>query len=101
MTSKVLIERAPGGWVDRYRAYEVIVNGELRTELWRGEKRAIEVDPGEIEIFLRIDWCRSRILRIDASSESDIRLCCRSRSVLTIFYGITFGRDNYVQLEAI
>lgn len=59
----------------------------------------IDVDPGEIEIFIRIDWCRSRVVRVTATDGAELRLRCRPRSLVTAFYGITFGRSNYVQLE--
>jgi hypothetical protein len=96
----ILIERAQGGWVDRYRAYEVVVNGESRAELRRGEKQAIKVDSEEIEIFLRIDWCRSRTVRLSLAEGTEARLFCRPRRLLTAFYGITFARDDYVRLES-
>jgi len=99
MTCRLVIERSPKGWVDRFRAYEIVVNGQVRGELRPGETREVSVEPGEAGIFLRIDWCKSRTLRVHASSESETRLTCRPRSIWTAIYGITFGRGNYVQLE--
>jgi hypothetical protein len=97
--AKLYIERTLHGYVDRWRSYEVIVNGKPRGELGRGEATMIEVDPGEVEMYMKIDWCRSRILRMTLDPGAEIRLLCRPRSIFTAFYGITFGRNNYVQLE--
>lgn len=99
MIAQFQIERSPHGYVDRYRSYEVIVNGEAHSELRRGEKKTIEVEPGEIEVFLKIDWCRSRVLRLMVDAGSEIRLFCRPRRLLTAFYGLTFGRHNYILIE--
>jgi len=94
------ISRPARGYVDRWRSYGVIVNGELRAQLHRGETTSIEVEPGQIEIFIKIDWCRSRVVQMALSPESEAHFVCRPRSVVTALYGITFARDNYVHLEA-
>jgi hypothetical protein len=99
MTARLHIERAPRGYVDRWRSYEVFVNGELRAELRRGETATIEVDSGPVEVFVKIDWCKSRVTQMNLDPGAEARLVCRSRHPLTALYGITFGRDNYVQLE--
>lgn len=99
MTTRVLLKRVSNGWVDRYRAYEVIVNGEPRADLKRGEQISLEVDPGHVQIQLRIDWCKSRPIEMDLSLGQEAQITCRPRTILTVFYGVTFGRDNYMQLE--
>lgn len=99
MTAWLHIERASRGFVDCFRAYEVIVDGELRDEIRFGEKRTIEVDSGQVEVFMRIDWCRSRIVRMSLEPGSEQRRFCRPRSLLTAFHGFTLGRENYIQVE--
>jgi len=97
--AKVRISRTAGGYVDRWRSYEVIVNEEVRAKLLPGEATTIEVDAGQVDVFIGIDWCRSRAVRMDLPPGSEAQLLCRPRSLLTAFYGITFGRKNYVRLE--
>lgn len=97
--AKVHIERSDSGWVDRARAYDVIINQELRGKLKRGDQTEIDVRPGQQSIYLKIDWCRSRILRVDVEPGSSVWLRCQPRNPLTAIYGITFGRKNYVRLE--
>jgi hypothetical protein len=99
MTGRLVVERASSGWVDRFRAYQIVVDGETRAEICRGEAQEVEVDPGEVEVFLRVDWCKSRAMRVQIAPGVEARLACRSRSVLTALYGITIGRDDYVRLE--
>lgn len=99
MTAYINIERRDGGWRDRYRAYEVLVNGSKRADLWRGDRKRIEVEPGVVEVYLKIDWAKSRIINLDLRPDSEARLRCSPRSLFTTLYGITFDRNNYVRLE--
>jgi hypothetical protein len=99
MSATVVISRTPGRLRDRYRAYEVIVNDQLRGELDRGDKESFEVSPCEVEIYLKINWCKSQLVRLDISSGTEVRLVCQPRNILTALYGITFGRNNYIQLD--
>lgn len=99
MSTQLHMERASAGYVDRYRAYKVIVNGEPKAELRRGDVKKIDVDPGEIEVYLKIDWCSSRKIRIALKTGETVRVCCRPRSLATAFYGLTFGRHDYVHLQ--
>lgn len=99
MTAKLHLERAPGCWADSLRAYEVILNEEKRAELRPGEKRTIEVDPGQVEIYLRLDYARSRSIALRLEQGSEVRLFCRPRSALTPLYRATLGRNNYMRLE--
>jgi len=100
MNSKLHIERSPRGYVDRWRSYDVVVNGKVRAQLRRGETATIEVEPGQLEVHIEIDWCRSQLALMNLDPGSEGQLLCRPRSLLTAFYGITFGRDTYIHLEA-
>lgn len=63
-TAIVLIERPDRGFPDRYRSYEVIVNGRKRAEIWRGEKKRIEMEPGVVQVYMKIDWGKSREMEL-------------------------------------
>lgn len=99
MTAFICIGRPDKGYRDRYRSYEVIVNGSKRAVLWRGDSEKIEIDPGAVEVYVKIDWCKSRTLVLSLEPGSEARLRCRPRSALTALYGITFGRNSYIRLE--
>lgn len=99
MKPKLFIERASRGWTDRFRAYEIFVNEEPRGEVRRGGQVAVEVDPGPIELRLKIDWCRSRLLRFDLKPGDEIHVYCRPRWLLTALYAVAFARNDYMQIE--
>lgn len=100
MTTVIITRRTADGWRDRYRPYGVIVDDKHRADLWPGEESRIEVCPGQMEVYLKIDWCTSRPLQVNLKAGSENRFVCRSRSLLTAIYGVTLGRHNYIQVEA-
>lgn len=100
MTAFLNIERSDDGWVDRYRAYEVIVNGQKRADLRRGEQRTIEVGSGQIVVVVKIDWCSSHPLTIaEPEAGSELRIHCRPSNLMAALYSMVFARDNYIRLE--
>lgn len=70
-------------FVDHLRAYHVLLDGDQIGEIRSGE------------------WCRSRKIQLDLDAESSVRLRCRPSNLLTVFYGITFGRHEYIKVEVV
>jgi len=95
---KIRIGRIDGGWVDRARPYDVVVNDVARGRLRRGEETEIDVDPGVQVVYLKLDWCRSKSVRLELEPGEEVELRCKPRSPLTVLYGITLGRKNYMSL---
>jgi hypothetical protein len=67
--TKINIERSSGGWVDRARSYDVIVDDEPCGRLGHGEQVGFDVEPGEHSVYLGIDWCRSDMLKLKLDPE--------------------------------
>jgi hypothetical protein len=63
-------------WTDRVRAYHILVDGAERGAIRQKEKVDIEVSPGPHRVQLKVDFCSSPELAVDASG--DVRLGCRS-----------------------
>lgn len=99
--AEIQLVRQGGRWVDRLRAYHVRLDGGQIGEVRAGETLHFEVGPGHHEVQLKIDWCWSRKIQLDLDAGSSVQLRCRSRSLLTAFYGMTFGRRDYIKVEMI
>lgn len=97
--ARLLVKRVSKSWVDRYRAYEIVVNGEVRAQIRRGEQVTVEVDPGQVDAHLRIDWCKSRPVKLNLALGQVALITCRPRSLFTALYGVTVGRNDYIQLD--
>ena len=85
--------------MDRIRAYKVFVDGEFVGKLGNDSSAQFPVEPGEHEIQLRIDWARSRCIRVRATPETPTRLLCSGRPTWQALYWATFGLRNYIRFE--
>ncbi len=99
-SAKIHIRRVAKGWADRRRAYEVIVDGGSKGSLKPGDELDIEVEPGRQEIYLKIDWGRSRTFDLELGAGAEARLECGPRNALGALYWITLGRKSYIRLES-
>jgi hypothetical protein len=74
--SVIALSRAPGGWRDRLRRYQVVLDGEQVAAIKRGERIDLPVSPGTHSIFLKIDWARSPRLQLDIAPGQVVTLEC-------------------------
>lgn len=65
MTSIVITRDS--GLTDRARKYRVICNSIECGLIGNGETRKFDLSPGDYEVFLKIDWCRSNKLKVTLS----------------------------------
>ena len=98
--SRIEVSRRAGGWSDRARKYKVLVDGEEVATVGAGESVGAEVDAGEHELQLKLDWCRSRPQTVTLSASETARFECHPNSnPLTVLYYISLGADNYIGLS--
>jgi hypothetical protein len=95
----MIINRVSHGYTDRFRAYEIWIDGNLAGKIRRGERQRIEVAAGEHEVCLRIDWCRSPSVRVRLGIGESVELSAGPNAhPLAILYYLTFGRSRYIRL---
>jgi hypothetical protein len=102
----VSLRRLAGFRVDRRRAYRVCIDGETAGKIKPGEAQVFEISPGQHELQLKIDWCTSDRLKIDAGDTGQAKFLCKPRATqgsrmrlgFQILYAITWGRTRYIDL---
>lgn len=72
----IVLSRRRGGYRDIMRSYLVIVDGKELAKIKRGQTVELPVAAGAHEVFLKIDWCRSPTLNVDAAAGEVIKLFC-------------------------
>ncbi len=85
---------------DFFRAYAVILDGNIVGKLRRGESKTFEIAAGRHELWLKIDWCESP--RCQFTVDDDAHLEFRARSnpkKLVTLKDITAGRLSYLMLQ--
>lgn len=91
----ITLTRVPGGWRDRLRRYQVIVDDEQVAMIKRGERLSLPVTPGRHTVFLRISWARSPALEVDVAPGEAVALEC-APGVVPPFGP---GADAYIELR--
>jgi hypothetical protein len=90
------------GYADRLRAYTVVLDGEVVGKIKNGQRLELNVTPGEHQLHLKIDWCRSNFVDFQFEGAPVAFECGsnfrRKKLPGAIFY-VTFGRHKYIWLE--
>jgi hypothetical protein len=95
----IQLER-PTAYVDKLRAYKVMVDGTEVGTIKQGTTEAFTVVPGSHEVQLKLDWALSPPLTVDVPAGGTTELRCRPRgNPLTALWYSTFGRKRYLVLE--
>src|SRR4051794_15244044 len=102
MPASLTVERIENAWIDRARAYKVMVDGNEVGRVRRGETQTFQIAPGPHEVHMGIDWARSPSVEGDFAEGGDTRLRCGpNANPLTVLWFTTFGRKKYVRLERV
>ncbi len=97
--ASIQIDRDANLWADRARAYHVLIDGHDEGNIRRGELKTFEVSEGQHEVFLKIDWVRSKSIVLDLDQGEKATLSCGARSPILALYWATLGRKRYPRLE--
>jgi hypothetical protein len=102
MAAQIHVDRAANAWIDRARAYKLVVDGQPIGEIRRGESKVFDVPAGAHEVNMKIDWALSPPVALDLPEGGSARLQCRPRAnLLTVLWYTIFARKRYLVLEQI
>lgn len=91
------------GYADRVRKYKVICNGEEVAKIGNGESIEFETKPGEKEIYLKIDWCRSNKIIVNVPPGGEVSLqagsSLRGTAVFMAIVYVLFMPHKYLWLR--
>jgi hypothetical protein len=95
----VEIERKKLAFADNARKYKIVIDGDQRGTIGRGETVRHEVGPGAHTVKLTINWCSSEQLSIDVADGETVRLRCEPRANgITALWYVSFGRARWIRL---
>jgi hypothetical protein len=101
-TAVIEVQRETRPRVDRLKRYRVIVDGEMVGRLRRGETGSYVTSAGEHEVWIRIDWCRSPVVKLALREGDSVRLeCAGSRSIAKAIFRAVVRPSAYLQLEVV
>ncbi|WP_440895491.1 hypothetical protein ACS127_13140 [Amphibacillus sp. Q70] len=92
---------------DMVRAYKIILDGKKVGQIKNDQQIELEVLPGEHQLYLKIDWCRSNIIEFKQDDRMIEFECGNSVEAknfwlpfIEIFY-IIFKRKEYLWLKKV
>jgi len=109
----IALNRSPGGWRDSRRSYSVVLDGQKVAKVRRGERLELPVLVGRHEIYLKIDWCTSQTVELEATPGAVIEMFCEPEpegafterpddptwlDVRELAEDLTGGRNWYIRL---
>jgi hypothetical protein len=101
-TARIRLERARGGYTDRLRAYQVMLDGTLAGQVKRGQTLVLETEPGTHHVQLTIDWAKSQLVQVELQPGQEVRLRCWPKAnAVSALYRATLGASDYIGLEVV
>ena len=101
-----IVVSRPKQYADRVRAYKLFIDGQPAAEIKGGQEIRLEVPQNGKKLLAKIDWCTSNELDLSTVHNDDkieIMNAMRGKQWIPfyVFYAITFGRKQYLQLRTI
>jgi hypothetical protein len=98
--AKIVLTREPKAWRDSLRSYGLIVDGERVAKIRQGQRIEHPLPPGEHEVYMKISWCQSPVLRLQAAPGEVISLHCAPGGSTAQGLGDALARTNaYISLR--
>ena len=92
-------------YADKIRGYHLVLDGKKVKKIGNGEAVDLLVQPGDHELFLKIDWCRSnKIVFSISEGQTKTFECGPSLTGINLLFGfvyITFLKNSYLWLKQI
>ena len=87
-------------YVDRVRAYKVMLDGDELGRIKNDTTSTFSVPPGAHELHLKVDWASSPVVSFDVAPGQEVRYACRptTNAFFALIYSL-FARKNYITLE--
>ena len=85
-------------WIDRARAYKILVDGELKGTVRAGETLVLAIDPGRHKIQARLDWTGSAPMLIDVGPGATIEMRVETPANPFTLLWFAWGTRRYLRL---
>lgn len=98
-TATITVHRTPGGNRDRMRGYKILIDNDVAGTVKPGEQLTVPVTPGPHKVQMKVDWCTSPTLTINAAPGTNTALSCApaGSALMALFSMLRPGA--YIRLE--
>lgn len=103
MTSLKIIRNSE--FVAKYRKFKIMLNDENMGTIKTGETIEVPVQPGNHELYLKIDWCGSNTIKFSTKEREQLqyRVCYRGDwfNIIQALYFMIFKPYKFLLLEKV
>lgn len=103
MTKRIIEINRVKQYTNKARAIEIYINNQKVDTIRGGETKSVELNDDENEIYVKIDWCKTKPLKIESIENETIKLELGSNlsgwKLLLVFYYIIFKTSEYLYLK--
>lgn len=92
-------------YANKARAIEIYINNKKIDTIRDGETKSFQVDPIQNEVYAKIDWCKTKPIKINTKENAISKLELGSNlsgfKLLFAFYYVIFKTSEYLYLKKI
>ena len=96
----IVITRKRGRWRDWLRSYIIMIDRKPVGTIKQGQRVELYVPQGQHELFLKISWCKSRVIDFDAQPGAVIEFFCEPGTGNPL-YDVTANSGQYITLTRV
>lgn len=83
------------------RKYSVILNGKVKTYIKSGETIHIPISPGEHNIQVKIDWCKTKPYKVSLVEGQNVELYCGAAyNNFKCLFVLIFKPSSYIYVKS-
>ncbi|MDQ3729475.1 MAG: hypothetical protein M3355_07785 [Actinomycetota bacterium] len=105
MAASITVRRTKDSWQDLARAYTVLIDGTKAGKLRRGKELTVELEPGEHEVQMKIDWTKSEKQTLQLNDGETAEFLCSppgtTKEATRAATTAVLGKEGYIQLERV
>ena len=73
MTKSIIEITRASQWANKARSIAVYANSEKLAIIKNGESKTFEIPAGKTELFVKIDWCKTKSIKFEARESETYR----------------------------
>ncbi|MBM7649682.1 hypothetical protein JOC78_002656 [Bacillus ectoiniformans] len=84
-------------YVNKLRSMDIYLNGQKMDTIQNGGQKSFTLEPGDYQIYVKIDWCKSKVISVTLADSECLKLQCGSRikGLLALLPGVEIDTDDH------
>lgn len=97
--TRVVVRRPKIAWRDRFRSYQILIDGQVCGRIRNGGELVVAIQPGRHEIQAKISWTGSKAVSFTAAPAADVDVRVAPAGDAKDAIRQVLGDSNWLSLE--